>query len=566
VREFVTALAFAVCLYAGDQELLTIPGPPGRPGGTLSFAQRTEPKTLNPVIAADSASKEVIQRLQADLIHINRETQLTEPALAKSWEVSPDGLRYTLALRRGLRFSDGSPFNADDVVFSFRLYEDENIGAPQRDLLILQGKPIAVRKADDYTVVFELSAPYAAAERLFDGFAILPRHLLEGASREHKIANAWTLQTAPAAMAGLGPFRVKEYVPGQHIVLARNPYYWKTDSAGTRLPYLDEAVFEFAGSENAQAMRFLSGESDVLSRAGARDFASLERERNRRGYTLKDLGAGMEQSFLFFNLNPGREGCWQDVEFRRAVSLAIDRDAMVRLVYLGHASPLASPVPLGNRRWVDATLPSPQHSPSKAREILTAARFSWASDGSLRDPIGKPVEFSIAASAGNSERLRMAAMIQDDLKQLGITVHVVPLELRSLLDRVQRTRDYEACLLSFAGADADPNPDMGIWLSNGANHLWNPEQKSPATPWEAEIDDLMRRQMITRGYAGRKRLFDRVQQLAMGNLPLIPLVTPNILVGAKAGLGNFRPAVLDHYTLWNIDELYWRAPAVGGGR
>jgi len=482
VRELVTALTFVVCLYAGNEELLTIPGPPGRPGGTLSFAQRTEPKTLNPVIAADNASKEVIQRLQADLVHINRQTQLTEPALAKSWEVSPDGLRYTIILRRGLRFSDGSPFNADDVVFSFRLYEDENIGSPQRDLLILQGKPITVRKVDDYTVVFDLPAPYAAAERLFDSFAMLPRHLLEKAWREHKIQDVWTLQTAPDTMAGLGPFCVKEYVPGQRIVLARNPYYWKADSAGRRLPYLDEAIFDFAGSENAQAMRFLSGESDVLNRAAVRDFAALEREGSRHGYTLEDLGAGLEQSFLFFNLNPGRKGCWRSIEFRRAVSLAIDRDAMVRLVYLGHASPLAGPVALGNPRWIDATLPKPQHLPAKARELLAAARFSWAADGALRDPAGTPVEFSIAASSGNPERLRMAAMIQDDLKQLGMNVHVVPLELRSLIDRVQRTRDYDACLLSFAAADFDPNPDMGVWLSRGANHLWNPEQKSPSTP------------------------------------------------------------------------------------
>jgi peptide/nickel transport system substrate-binding protein len=563
VRGLVTALTFLVCLHAGNEELLTVPGPPGRPGGTLSFAQRTEPKTLNPVLAADGGSKEIIHRLHADLVHINRQTQLTEPALAKSWKASSDGLHYTLLLRRGLRFSDGSPFNADDVVFSFRLYEDESIGSPQRDLLILQGKPIAVRKVDDFTVVFDLPAPYAAAERLFDSFAILPRQILESAWQEHRIQDVWTLQTAPAAMAGLGPFRVKEYVPGQRIVLARNPYYWKADSAGRRLPYLEEAVFEFAGSEHAQAMRFLSGESDVLNRAAVTDFAALARERGQHGYSLEDLGAGLEQSFLFFNLNSGREGCWRSVEFRRAVSLAIDRDAMVRLVYLGHASPLASPVALGNRRWIDTTLPRPRHSPSKARELLTAARFSWAPDGALRDPSGKPVEFSIAASSGNPERLRMAAMIQDDLKQLGMNVHVVPLELRSLIDRVQRTRDYDACLLSFAAGDFDPNPDMGIWLSSGSNHVWNPGQKSPSTPWEAEIDGLMRRQMITRGYAERKRLFDRVQQLVMENLPLIPLVTPNILVGAKAGLGNFRPAVLDHYTLWNIDELYWRAPAAG---
>jgi peptide/nickel transport system substrate-binding protein len=223
-------------------------------------------------------------------------------------------------------------------------------------------------------------------------------------------------------------------------------------------------------------------------------------------------------------------------------------------------------VPLGNRRWIDTTLPRPERSLAKAKDLLAAAHFSWTRENALKDPNGKPVEFSIMASSGNAERLQMATMIQADLQQLGMSVHVVPLEMRSLVDRVQRTHDYEACLLSFASADADPNPDMGIWLSNGANHVWNPEQKAPATAWEAEIDSLMHRQMVTRDHAERKRLFDRVQQLAMENLPLIPLLSPNILVGAKAGLGNFRPAVMDHYTLWNIDELYWRAPGTSERR
>src|SRR5690349_8935013 len=105
----------------GAEELLVIPAISGHPGGILVYAQRTEPKTLNPVTSSDNASREVLHRTTGDLIHINRETQQTEPALAKSWTVSPDGLRYTLDLRRGVRFSDGHPFDADDVVFSFQV-------------------------------------------------------------------------------------------------------------------------------------------------------------------------------------------------------------------------------------------------------------------------------------------------------------------------------------------------------------------------------------------------------------------------------------------------------------
>src|SRR5438874_2091886 len=225
---------------AAKEDLLVLPGEIGRFGGRLVVSLRAEPKTLNPLTAADAPSREVIGVMQGDLVHINRSTQLTEPALAKSWAISRDGLQYTLKLRQGLKFSDGAALDADDVLFSFRVYLDENVHATQRDLLVVGGKPITVRKVDANTIVFQLAKPYGVAERLFDGFAILPRHLLEKPYQEGKLAQLGTLSTPPNQWAGLGPFRLKEYVPGQRLVLERNPYYWKTDARDHRLPYVDE--------------------------------------------------------------------------------------------------------------------------------------------------------------------------------------------------------------------------------------------------------------------------------------------------------------------------------------
>jgi peptide/nickel transport system substrate-binding protein len=561
---------------ANAEDLLTVQGLSGKPGGRLVYALRTEPRTFNPVVGADVASREVIHRMIGDLIHINRDTQKTEPALAKSWTVSSDGRRYVLELRSGIRFSDGAAFDADDVVFTFQAVLDERTGSPQRDLLMLGGKPVTVRKIGPYRVEFDLPSPYAAAERLFDGFAILPRHLLEAPYREGRLAQAWGLGTVPSTIAGLGPFRLKEYVPGQRIVLERNPYYWKSDQAGNRLPYLTELVFTIAGSEDMQALRFESGDSDIISRVGAKNFAALEKDERQRGYSMRAAGPGLEYSFLFFNLNDlskknlaataARQRFFRRAPFRKAVSLAIDRDAIVRLVYLGHAAPLSSPVPPGNRAWMNAALPKPVRSVAQARQFLSADGFKWSAAGALLDPEGGRVEFSILTSAGNADRIQTATLIQDDLKQLGMDVHVVPLETRSIQTRFQDSKDYDACLLSLANGDADPNPDINVWLSSGGLHLWNPEQPAPATTWEAEIDGLMKSQMVTLDRVARKRLFDRVQQLLMEQLPLIPLVSPEVLVGARNNLGNFRPAVMDHYVLWNIEELYWRNSGGGGGR
>ena len=567
----VTVGAAAVPRAADD--LLISRAPVGRYGGQLVVNQRAEPRTLNPVTAIDSVSRDVVKCTIAGLIHINRETQRTEPALAARWTVSPDGRRYTLALRRGIRFSDGQPFDADDVLFSFAVYLDASIRSPQRDLLVVGGEPVRVRKIDPFTVQVDLAEPYAGAERLFDGVAMLPRHLLEAAFKDGRLAAAWDVATPAAAMAGLGPFRFKTYVPGERIVLERNPYYWKADRAGQRLPYLDRVVFTVVASDDAQAIRFQAGEADVASRLTAENFAVLKRAEPAAPYTLVDLGAGLDYSFLFFNLNDlgpdlgeiGRRQRWfREIAFRRAVSLAIDRDAIVRLVYRGRATPLWSHVPPGNTLWVNRAIPQPARSFDGARRLLRAAGFSWTPQGALVDARGDAVEFSIVTNAGNHERLGMATIIQDDLKQLGMNVHVVTLELRALVDRLLKTHDYEACVLGLGNGDASPSAEMNVWLSSGGSHLWHPEQTHPATPWEAEIDALMRRQLTTLDTGARKRWYDRVQELVSQHLPLIVLASPNVLVGARKGLGNFRPAVLDHHTLWNIEELFWRpAPPRG---
>jgi peptide/nickel transport system substrate-binding protein len=538
---------------------------PGHSGGRLVVALRSEPKTLNPVLAVDEPSRDLIRCVTADLIHINRGSLKTEPSLAKSWSVSKDGRRYTLHLRRGLRFSDGEPFDADDVIFSFQVYLDEKIDSSQRDLLVVGGKPIVVAKVDKYTVRFELAQPYAAAERLFDGVAILPRHLLEASYRAGTFSGAWNLSMAANQFAGLGPFRLKQYVPGQHLVLERNPYYWKADRAGNQLPYLSEVTFLFVSSEDAQVIRFESGETDVLSRFSAENFAVLQKQQSTKGYHLDDLGPGLEYNFLFFNLNDlGAKGlpeiaqkqAWfEDLRFRQAVSAAIDRQAIVRLVYNGRATAIWDQVTPGNKPWLDENIAHQAQSLDRARQLLQSAGFSW-NNGALVDSRGHRVEFSILTSSSNAQRTKIATIIQDDLSQLGMTVQIVPLEFHAMVDRLQNSYNYEAAVMGLVSGDADPTSEMNVWLSNGETHLWHPHQDKPATSWEAEMDGLMQKQLITLDYAKRKHLYDRVQEIVAEQLPVICLVSPNILVGAANRVGNFRPAILVPYALWNIEQLY----------
>jgi len=575
-RAFLGCVAALWPLLAGAQavaqeDLLHTASEPGIRGGKLVIAQRSEPRTFNPVVAVDQNSYGVNARLQADLIHINRATQKTEPALAKSCTISRDGTQFTLKLRRGVRFSDGQPFDADDVLFSFKVYLDEKVHSSQRDLLIISGKALKVEKLDAYTVRFTFPSPYAPAERVFDGLAILPRHLLEKDYHAGKIAQEWTLTTPPGQIAGLGAFRLKQVIPGDRIVLERNPYYWKVDAKGQKLPYLDELTFVVVPTQDAQVIRFQAGDSQIISSLSADNYIALEAEQKARHFKLHDAGPGLEYNFLMFNLNDDVEGrlpeiarkqkWFRDVRFRQAISAAIDRAGIVRLVYRNRAVALATHVSPGNKAWFNSSIPVPARSLPHARELLKAAGFSWNADNTLLDSGGQPIEFSIVVTSSNAQRNQMATLVQADLKAIGVTAHVVPIEGRSANDRLLNTHDYEAILMGLVSGDADPAPDLNILMSNGQSHFWHLGEKTPATPWEAELDQLMQKQLVTLNYQQRKKIYDRVQEVLAQQLPMIYLASPNILVGAQENLVNFRPAIIEQYTFWNAEELFWHPPA-----
>jgi peptide/nickel transport system substrate-binding protein len=561
------------CIHLPAEDLLIRNNPTGHSGGRLVVSLRSEPKTLNPVTSVDISSREVIAQMAADLIHIDRLSQQAEPALAKSWKVSADGLQYTLKLRQGLRFSDGQPLTAEDVLFSFNVYLDENVHSPQRDALIIAGKPITVRSVDAETLVFQLAKPYAAAERLFDSLAILPKHLLEQSYKEGKLAQAWGIGTSPQQIAGLGPFRLKDYVAGQYLTLERNPYFWKIDREKHRLPYLDQITFLFVQNADAEVIRFQAGDTDIINRISAEDYSVLEKDQTTHSFRVYDVGPSLEYNFLFFNLNSvlppqsdiaGRQNWFRQVKFRQAVSLAIDREGITRLVYRGRATPLWTPVTPASSFWIDNSIPHPPRSIEQARQLLQSSGFTWSRDGDLIDASGSQIKFSILTSASNSQRTQMATIIQQDLKELGIAVQVAPLEFRSFLDRIFQTHDYDAAIMGLGAGDVDPNSQMNVWLSSGNDHVWDLGETHPSSGWEAEIDQLMDKQISTLKPESRKRLYDRVQEIIATNLPVISLVSPNTLVAAKDRLSNFSPAVIDPHTLWNSQELFLSTQKSGG--
>ena len=531
----------------------------------IVISQRAEPRSLNPAIALDSPSRESIRLLMSDLVHINPETLKTEPALAEAWKVAKDGKSIEVTLRRGLQFSDGVALTVDDVLFSFRVYQDEKLASPQRDLLLPGGKPVRVKKLSESKLLFEFSEAYAPAERIFDSVFILPRHKLQEAFEQGQLRSKWGVG-ALGDLAGTGPFRLAQYRAGDRAVFERNPHYWRKDKAGNRLPYLDRVTVKFVSNPDAEALQFRAGSIDFISRSPAKTWEKLETEFKGRGYQFVDAGPGLEYHFLFFNLN-GSESVTPEVRekqkwfrkegFRRAVSMAVDRESAVKLAYAGRATAIWQPVSPANKVWFHKELGRPGRSVEVAKKLLRESGFQWNGTGQLVDEQGAIVEFTVAVNAGNSQHQQMATLIEQDLRQLGIAMRVVGLEFRSLVDRIMNTRDYDAAIMALVAGDADPGPEMSVWLADGRSHFWNlkPKQLEGA---EKEIDRLMREQMTTAKVASRVGMYHKVQELAYQSMPILCLVSPHILSAAKPGLEQIGRGILPPYALSKIDEMRWR--------
>ena len=188
-----------------------------------------------------------------------------------------------------------------------------------------------------------------------------------------------------------------------------------------------------------------------------------------------------------------KKNWFRSLGFRRAISEAINRDDLSRIVFRGHAQPAVGPISPANKFWFDSKLHAQAYSSDAALKLLQTEGFRLE-NGTLKDREGNPVVFSIVTNSGNKYRERMAVLIQEDLRKIGMQVNVVTLDFPSLIERIAQNFDYEAAMLGLTNVDLDPNEQMNVWLSSAENHQWNPQQTAPETAWEAEIDRLMRAQ------------------------------------------------------------------------
>ena len=500
-------------------------------GAELRFSMTGDPKTFDPLHVSEEHAELVRYLTAGVLVRINRVTGRVEPDLAERYELSADGRAITFHLRPNLKFSDGSPLTASDVARTMATALDPKQASPKGDTLRSQKGDPAVSVVSRLEITIRYPAPKPDLDRLFDALSIIP-------AKADRIA------------ASAGPFHLMDYRAGEFLRLERNPYYWKR-------PALDSIRIDIQPNRDIELTRFLRGELHLINQL---DPESFDRVMRNKPAAAKNLGASLDSEFIWFNEAPStsipewKRKWFTSTNFRHAISRAINRDDIARIVFRGHAHPAAGPVSPANTFWFNAALKPLPYDERSAIQALDADGFHLLG-GVLRDGADHPVEFSIITNAGNRTRQAMAAVIQDDLKKIGIKVNIVTLDFSSLIERIARTGQYEACLLGFTSVEIEPTEQMNVWLSSGAQHAWHPMEKTPATPWEARIDQLELAQASEASRAARKKAFDELQKIAVDEEPIIYLVNPDYLVAISPLLKGVQPVAAPPQTLWNIESI-----------
>ena len=531
----------------------------------------SDPKSFNPIVAKETSTTFVTGFIFEGLTRTNGVTTEVEPSLATSWEISEDGLRWTFHLREDVVWSDGEPFTAADVVFTFeRLVYNLEIPASARDIFTIEGQQFQVRAIDDHTIEFILPVPFAPFLRAL-GTEILPAHRVRELVEAGTFASDWGLGTPPEDIVGTGPFIIAAYLPGQHVRLRRNPRYWRVDEAGQRQPYLDEIRMLIVTTQDVSLLKFQEGELDIYSLRGS-DYAILKPGEADGDYTVYEAGPAFGTNFIFFNQHrgshpetgepfvpPHKLGWFTDLTFRTAVAHAIDKPSMIDIVMNGLGFPQHAAMSPSAGFFYNPDVQAYAYDLEAARVLLEEGGYlDRDGDGIIEDAEGHPVEFSLFTNSGNTDRVQIATMIRKDLEQLGMKVHFTQLEFNNLVAKLDATHDWDAIMLGLTGG-IEPHFGKSVWHSSGHLHMWYPQQSSPATAWEAEIDELFNAAVQELDPQRRKALYDRWQVVVAEQLPLIYTVLPSSIVAVRNRFGNLKPTAYGG-TTHNIEELFVLPP------
>jgi peptide/nickel transport system substrate-binding protein len=589
----------------------------GKQGGELVRAALGDPKSLNGVIAAETSTTDVTDFLTAGAISRDQftlEFKVNE-GFGKSYEVSEDELSVVVEIEQGLKWSDGDDLTAEDIVFSLNhLMLREDVGSNSRSGYMIETEvdgytaaiPVKAELIDLYT--YKITLPTVRANLVeLAGIAVYPMHIfgpligwdksmgfeydysLELAEDEGytywetveerdpaldyaAVTSFWGLDADVSEIVSAGPFIIAEYVPGQRLVLGRNPNYYGKDEEGVQLPYLEKVTYVLVEDQDTALARFLAGELDLLGLRGS-DYAVFTQERlNSLEATLYDVGPVFSTQFLVFNQNPDADTAddgslipgtikpevyyWtSNIDFRMAMAHLVDRQTLINNVAFGFGYPQYSFVPRVSPYYYEgADEDAAKYDPEMAKDILDG--LGWVDtdgDGWREDDKGRKIVFELTTNSGNTDREAIGTLFAEDAASVGIQVNFRPEDFNTMVGKLLAGQGWDAIIIGLTGS-VDPISGSNVYPSSGNLHMTNPNQSSPGTMWEYEVDQAWQWANNTTDEEQRKEGFEIIQRIWLEQNPWIFTYNASAMNAFKSKFGNIYPRPIDGYDWKGILE------------
>lgn len=503
----------------------------GRPGGTVVMGSSRLPATFNNLLARKPNSSKVTRLIMGNgLVEINPVTGKIAPALAKNWRISENGLKYTFTLREGLKFSDGKPLTAEDVVFTYHdlIYENK-IETNMKEVLKVEGKFPEIEKKGKYSVQFSLPEKYGPfLYQMSTG--IYPKHVFDQV-KISEFDSTWGTQDAsrhPEDLVGAGPFKLSSYQPGEKVVLKRNPYYYKIDSSGNQLPYLDRLKIIKIDDSIGKIFHLLAEKIDFY-RFRLRETAFLYSRKFPGNLELRVRknagGAPLNTDFLAFNRNTKEKELrkyFDKVAFRKAISEAVDRRQIVDEVFQGLAfvqdDPIATFSPYYNPQ-AGKIYPT-RHGPKRAKNKLKELGLNDKNkDGWLETSDGSNFELELLVDK-TPRRKEIAEIIAKNLEEVGIRVNIKTVGFEKMLRRVFKG-DFQTVLLNLLVDPLEPSSYNSIYKSDGVYHFWEKSNGESKDQKQEAINELLEKATKDTRFKERKKLYDKFQKEIARQVPLV---------------------------------------------
>ncbi len=492
-------------------------------GGTAVVAVASEPDVLNALVRTSAVAGTVLSLVRASLAEMTPDLRW-EPEIARGWEVAPDSLSITYDLRPWW-WEDGTPLTSADVVLSYELLRDPRIGSPRADLL---RSVAAVTAPDDSTVRYAFTAPQAHPVQA-TAHAILPAHRV--GSRPRDAVGSWPDNRQPLAS---GAWRLADWKPGRQLELTPNPRYPRSR------PWLDRLVLRILPDETARILALEVGEVDVvadLPAAAARRLAGSPR------VALHEISGRVFGLVMWNTARPALA----PAAVRRALSLAIDRDRICQDLFGGFARPAASYLPPALWNHHAGLAPDP-HDPDAARRLLAQAGWQDRDGDGVRTRDGRPLRLEILYRGGDTGTDDVAAVVRQNLQEVGVEVRLRALELATALEFL-RAGEFDAFLGEYqANLYADPSP----LVASGATDRFNFGRYA-----NARVDSLLAAALAEPDRARSRPIWEAVQEELAADPPAAVLYYLRQIVGVDRRLRDVHPHLLS--VLDNVDE-WWIAP------